>query len=92
MINMNIDTLGFIAGTVSAIVFLPQVIKTYKTKSVKDISIMMFSLATLSVILWLAYGIMLMNWPIIYTNGCVLLLSIIMLYFKIAYGKKEQNK
>ena len=89
---MNIDTLGFIAGTVSAIVFLPQVIKTYQTKSVKDISFLMFSLATLSVVLWLAYGIILRNKPIIFTNGCVLILSLIMLYFKIRYGSKEQNK
>lgn len=89
---MNLDTLGFLAGTVSAIVFLPQVIKTYQTKSVKDISFLMFSLATLSVILWLAYGIKIQNKPIIFTNGCVLILSLIMLYFKISYGKHEKNK
>ena len=85
----TIDILGFVAGTISSVVFLPQVIKTWKTKSAKDISFLMFSLASLSVILWLVYGLMLtpLNWPIIYTNSCVLLLSVIMLYFKLKYDK-----
>ncbi len=81
----TIDIIGMIAGTVSAVVFLPQVIKTWKTKSAKDISLLMFSLATLSVILWLIYGILAMNIPVIYTNSCVLVLSLVMLYFKLKY-------
>ena len=83
----NIDTLGMVAGTISAITFLPQVIKTWKSKSAKDISMLMFSFATISVILWLIYGIIINNWPVIYTNGCVLILSLIMLYFKLRFNK-----
>lgn len=81
----SIDTLGMVAGTISAITFLPQVIKTWKSKSAKDISMLMFSFATISVILWLIYGIIINNWPVIYTNGCVLILSLIMLYFKLKF-------
>ncbi len=83
----GIDTLGMIAGTISAITFLPQVIKTWKSKSAKDISVLMFSFATISVILWLIYGILINNWPVIYTNGCVLILSLIMVYFKLKFTK-----
>ena len=83
----SIDTLGMVAGTISAITFLPQVIKTWKSKSAKDISMLMFSFATISVILWLIYGIIINNWPVIYTNGCVLILSLIMLYFKLKFNK-----
>lgn len=86
----NIDMLGMVAGTMSAIVFLPQVIKTYRSKSAKDISLLTFSFATISVILWLAYGIILKNVPVIYTNSSVLLLSLIMLYFKLKYDKKDK--
>ena len=85
MINANV--LGMVAGTISAIVFLPQVIKTYRSKTAKDISVWMFSLATISVILWLVYGILIRNGPVIYTNSCVLLLSLIMLYFKLKYDR-----
>ena len=83
----NIDMLGMLAGTISAIVFLPQVIKTYRSKSAKDISVWMFSFATISVILWLIYGILINNGPVIYTNICVLVLSVVMLYFKLKFDR-----
>lgn len=83
----GIDTLGMVAGTISAIVFLPQVIKTYRSRSAKDISVLMFSFATVSVILWLIYGILINNWPVIYTNSCVLVLSLVMVYFKFKFDK-----
>ena len=79
--------LGMLAGTISAIVFLPQVIKTYRSKSAKDISVWMFSFATISVILWLIYGILINNGPVIYTNSCVLVLSVVMLYFKLKFDR-----
>ena len=50
-----IEILGYIAGTMSSLVFLPQVIKTWKTKSANDISLVMFLFATASVVLWLVY-------------------------------------
>lgn len=80
-----IELLGYTAGTISSLVFLPQVIKTWKSKSAKDISLLMFTLATLSVIMWLVYGILINNGAVIYTNSIVLLLSLIMMYFKIRY-------
>ena len=84
----GIDVLGMTAGTISAIVFLPQVIKTWQSRSAKDISVWMFSFATVSVILWLIYGILIHNWPVIYTNSCVLVFSLIMLYFKLKFDRK----
>lgn len=78
----GIEILGMTAGTISSITFLPQVIKTWQTKSAKDISVWMFLLVTLSVVLWLVYGIYKQSIPIIYTNSAVLIMSLIMLYFK----------
>jgi len=78
----GIEILGMTAGTISSITFLPQVIKTWQTKSAKDISLWMFLLVTLSVVLWLVYGIYKQSIPIIYTNSAVLIMSLIMLYFK----------
>jgi MtN3 and saliva related transmembrane protein len=80
-----IEILGYVAGTITSLVFLPQVIKTWQTKSAKDISLTMFLFATTSVILWLIYGIIIKNGSIIYTNSTVLFLSCIMLYFKLKY-------
>lgn len=83
----GIEILGMTAGTISSITFLPQVIKTWQTKSTGDISLWMFLLVTLSVILWLIYGIYKMSIPIIYTNSAVLLMSLTMLYFKWRFGR-----
>jgi MtN3 and saliva related transmembrane protein len=79
------EILGMTAGTISSITFLPQVIKTWQTKSAKDISLWMFLLVTGSVILWLVYGLLKNSIPIIYTNSMVLIMSLIMLYFKFRF-------
>jgi MtN3 and saliva related transmembrane protein len=84
----TLDFLGMAAGCISSITFLPQVIKTWQTKSAADISLLMFTFATISVIMWLVYGIMLGNIPIIFTNAMVLLFSLIMLYFKFKFRKR----
>ncbi len=85
--SMNIEILGLIAGTISSITFLPQVIKIWQTKSAKDLSIPMLLLLVLGVSMWLAYGIIIKNVPVIYTNSMVLLMSFIMLFFKFKYNK-----
>jgi MtN3 and saliva related transmembrane protein len=83
-----IELLGMSAGLISSITFIPQVIKTWRSKSAKDISLLMFTFATASVIMWLIYGILINNIPIIFTNGTILVFSSLMLYFKFKYGKQ----
>ena len=84
---MNVEILGLIAGTITSVTFLPQVIKIWQTKSAKDLSTPMLLLLVLGVSLWLAYGIIIKNKPIIYTNSMVLFMSFIMLFFKFKYNK-----
>ncbi len=83
------EWLGYIAGTISTLTFLPQVIKTWKTKSAKDISLFMFVLVTVSVILWLIHGLLIQKGSIIYTNSVILILSVIMLWFKIKFKSQH---
>ena len=80
-----IQILGLVAGTITSITFLPQVIKIWKTKSAKDLSLLMLLLLMLGVILWLAYGLLVMDAAIIYTNSMVLAMSMVMLFFKMRY-------
>ena len=80
-----LEILGLLAGTITSITFLPQVIKVWQTKSAKDLSMMMLLLLMLGVILWLIYGLILMNVAIIYTNSMVLAMSLILLFFKLKY-------
>jgi MtN3 and saliva related transmembrane protein len=85
MENAHITILGLVAGACTTIAFLPQVIKTWKSKSAKDLSLGMFVFFCLGVTLWLAYGIILSDTPIIVANSATLILSSLILYFKLKY-------
>ena len=80
-----IEILGLVAGTITSVTFLPQVVKIWQTKSAKDLSLMMLLLLMLGVVLWLIYGLVVMSAAIIYTNSMVLAMSLIMLYFKLRF-------
>lgn len=85
---MSVDVLGYIAGAITTLTFLPQVIKTWKEKSAGDISLLMFLIAAANEILWIIYGALLDNWVIILTNSVVLTMSLTMIFLKLRYNKK----
>ncbi len=78
--------IGLIAGLLCTAAFLPQVIKIFKTKSAKDLSLATFSIFSLGVFLWLIYGILIKQIPIILTNAMILILALLILAMKIKYG------
>ena len=84
-----LEILGLSAGTITSITFLPQVIQIWKTRSARDISWGMLALLVFGVSLWLAYGIIAKDIAIIYTNSMVLLMSLIMAYFKFRFNKQK---
>lgn len=77
--------LGSVAGILTTIAFIPQVIKVIKTKSTKDISLWMYILFVLGVLCWAIYGIMLKEAPIIAANITTFLLALITIGYKIKY-------
>ena len=77
--------LGLVAAGLTTVAFVPQVHKTWKTKSAKDLSLGMYLIFTSGVILWLIYGILKSDIPIIAANVVTLSLTIVLLYFKIFY-------
>ncbi|CAA6604385.1 conserved membrane hypothetical protein [Rhodospirillaceae bacterium LM-1] len=83
------DFVGMVAGALTTLAFLPQVIKTWKTRSTRDISLTMFLSFTLGVALWLVYGLMMSAWPIILANLVTLALAGIILFLKLRHRKDE---
>ncbi len=81
----RLELLGIIAGALTTIAFLPQVIKTWKSKSARDISLSMFLLFCAGLTLWLLYGILKNDLPIILANSLTLILAVSIVYFKIRY-------
>ncbi|TVR16416.1 MAG: hypothetical protein EA391_07955 [Balneolaceae bacterium] len=83
---MEVNTIiGLIAGFCTTVAFLPQVIKTWKTKSAKDLSLGMYSIFCTGIVLWLTYGILISDLPIIITNIASLTLASSILYFKLRF-------
>lgn len=80
-----ITLLGISAGVLTTISFLPQVIKTWKTKHTKDISLSMYSIFVVGVLLWLVYGIVRQDIPIILANSVTVLLAGFVLIMKLIY-------
>lgn len=80
-----VTTIGLIAGTLTTISFVPQLIRIWKTHSTKDLSLVMFLLFTAGVVMWLIYGICVRQLPVIISNVVTLLMAIIILIFKFIY-------
>lgn len=77
--------IGYAAAFFSTVSFVPQVIKTLRTKDTSGISLLMYSVFTAGVALWLIFGIMTANMPVTIANVIVLILASMVLAMKIRY-------
>jgi MtN3 and saliva related transmembrane protein len=84
-----IDTLGFLAATLTTASFVPQAWLTFRTRDVSGISLAMYAVFTLGIAAWLAYGLMLGAWPVIVANGITLALAAAILAMKISIGRRS---
>ena len=83
---MSLVTLiGFAAGTLTTLSFVPQVVKSYRTKRCDDLSAGMLLAFTSGVVLWLVYGLFLHSAPIISANAVTLALLAVILVMKLRY-------
>jgi len=81
-----VTTVGLIAGALTTASLLPQVMQIWRTKSARDISLKMFVAFCAGVFLWLVYGILLRETPIIIWNGITLALGLAIVVMKTRYG------
>lgn len=83
---MNLTSIvGLCAGFLTTFAFLPQIIKTIRTKDTKSISLSMYIVYLIGVLVWFVYGAMLGETAIIVTNSFSFTLSVIMLVMKLIY-------
>jgi len=80
-----ITTIGLTAAACTTASFLPQVIKTVKIKHTKDLSLGMYLILTVGIVLWLVYGILIEDSPLVIANAISLLFSGTILVYKIKY-------
>jgi len=82
----TVTLLGMAAGTLTTVSFQPQVIRTWKTRSTKDLSTGMFSLFCAGIFLWILYGFSINSPPVIITNIVTFILAFIILVLKLHNG------
>lgn len=69
-----VTVLGLVAASCTMASFVPQVVKTYRTRSVGDLSVGMYALLTTGAMLWLVYGLLIGDLPVVVTNAVTLVL------------------
>ena len=80
-----VTILGLVAGTLTTLSFLPQLLKAWKSRSTHDISIGMFSLLAAGVALWIIYGVVTSDLPVIVANSVTLIFVTLILTLKLRY-------
>jgi len=86
---MSIITLiGLFAAFLTTASFIPQAIKTIRTKNVAGLSIVMYSIFTLGILCWLIYGIAMKDLPMILANSVTIVFVFIILFYVIKYRSK----
>lgn len=77
--------IGSVAGVLTTLAFIPQVIKVIKTKDTKALSLGMYSMQVVGVFLWLMHGLVIGDMALLVANAVTLCLSLIILVYKIIY-------
>jgi MtN3 and saliva related transmembrane protein len=83
------DMVGSVAGILTTIAFVPQVVKTLRTRATRDISLAMWLAFSLGVALWMVYGMLTGAIPIVVSNGLILLMTGLVLRVKWANRGRE---
>ncbi|RDJ21020.1 hypothetical protein DWF00_07275 [Bosea caraganae] len=80
------EMLGFAAAALTTLCWVPQAWHTIRTRDTRAISLWTQVFFALGIVLWLAYGVLLMSWPLIGANAVTLLLVLTILSMKLRYG------
>ncbi len=83
-----VNLIGLAAAVCTTVSFVPQLIRIWRLRSAREISLIMFLVFSLGVFLWLLYGIFLHAFPIILANAVSLVLSLAILALKLRFDRK----
>ena len=72
--------------------YIPQIVKGYKTKSLKDVSLAFLIVITVGTVLWICYGFLNQDYIFLLANSIILIFAICLTLMKVVYGKKLLNR
>ena len=85
--NFSIEHIGYLATFLTSVSYAPQVYKSWKSRSVGDLSVWTVSILFSSTLAWLVYGFGVESGPVIAANAMVFLLSLMLVVFKVTFKK-----
>ena len=88
MFTFDIEFFGYSAAILTTLAFLPQLIKTLKTKKAEDVSLITLIMFLTGVLSWIIYGYKISSTPILLANLITFILNLLILIFKITFSKK----
>ncbi len=91
---MSLDSariIGSLAGMLSVFSFCPQAVRVWRTRHTADLSLSTFVLLVLQAAAWMTYGMLLSDPPLIWTNVCVLALTLAILVAKLRFGVRPRT-
>ena len=83
-----IEYIGSLAAACTTLCWLPQAVKIIREKQTQGISLITQAVFTAGLALWLIYGLLLANWPLILANAVTLMLSVVILILKVRYADR----
>ena len=86
--HINIEFFGYFAAVLTTLAFLPQLIKTLKTKKAEDVSLITLIMFITGLLSWIIYGYKIESTPILVANIITFVLNLLILIFKISFSKK----
>ena len=82
---MTVTHLGYFAGVLTVVSFVPQVVRAWRTKRTRDLSLGSFALLITAGSLWVIYGATSRDWPVVATNSGMVALNVALLTAKVRY-------
>ncbi len=83
---MSLEWFGYLAATCTTLAFVPQAVKTIRSRDTHGISLWMYVVFTFGIACWFLYGLFLDSWPMIVSNAVTFLLAALILRMKLKYG------
>jgi MtN3 and saliva related transmembrane protein len=83
----TIVLVGSVAAALTTLAFVPQVVRVWRLRDARDISLPTFVLFSVGVFVWLVYGLLLVSWPIILANAFTLVLALAILALKVKFDR-----
>ncbi len=87
--QVDIDTLGFLAAILTTVAFIPQVLLVWRQRAAPGVSTGMYLIFVTGIALWLWYGLLLSSWPLIIANSLTLLLAGSVLAMKLVFERRR---